>query len=559
MSKNEGRRWSAAWGVILTASSLAAAQPPPREDKGAPGDPVEGLREALGRFVPFGQDEAIRAHAKALQERAVAVRSLNDLARALALPGWQNRNPAVAQVQRDTYRGLVSKFEKAVKQASTHKDAAVRAALANLIARLAEADSSRGPGPDPLQQLLAKMAPDLARLAQTDDTVQAVAAARMLGKLGQVSDAAVPALADLLSSSKEPLARRAAARALGDLTSAAPLPDGSFPDARQRRRLDPRLVARVVPAVAGGLGDKDAEVRRLSSDALARAALALRQESPVPQGFPGEDARFTRQQQVLAPLVEALGKHLSAVGRCLEDDEPAVRVAACRALENAGDARQALLRLTDRSQPPKAGRDPWAMSLRALAQKLEKNLAHKEVRVKLAALYALESFADAAAPASDGVLAALKDDDAFVRWGAVRALGKMAPHAADKAVPLLAERLADENEDVCLTAALVLRRYGPKAKPAVPALGRLIGKGKTALRVRAIEAVAAIGEAKGALPALLEALAGADVEVRRSAARALTRIAPEDDKEVMKALRAALSDEDDQVRDAASAALLRGK
>src|SRR5262249_49018940 len=58
---------------------------------------------------------------------------------------------------------------------------------------------------------------------------------------------------------------------------------------------------------------------------------------------------------------------------------------------------------------------------------LAKKLSAEDVRARLACLYALESLEAGAAPAGKALVKALKDDNAYVRWGAVRVLGKLPP------------------------------------------------------------------------------------------------------------------------------------
>src|SRR5262249_22754691 len=163
------------------------------------------------------------------------------------------------------------------------------------------------------------------------------------------------------------------------------------------------------------------------------------------------------------------------------DADLTVCLAANEALEAVADLRLRLLaeaaavdRITD-DKPAAPADDPLRDGLRAALRPLAEELAHKNVRVRLAALYVLESLEAEAAPLAAGIVAALQDDDVFVRWAAARTLGKMAPLEADKAVPELARRLDDANGDVRATAVAALERYGPQAKAAVPELRRAPG------------------------------------------------------------------------------------
>jgi len=194
--------------------------------------------------------------------------------------------------------------------------------------------------------------------------------------------------------------------------------------------------------------------------------------------------------------------------------------------------------------------------LRVALPGLIKELSHKEVRVRLATLYVLETMEAESAPAAGAVADALKDGDAFVRWGAARVLGKMAPLQADKAVPGLAGVVADANGDVRSTALAALPRYGRAAKAAIPALRRVLNQGDGSARMLAIQALAAMGpEAEPALTELVAALSATETDIRAAAAQALGKIGPAA-RPAEDALRKALNDPGRQVRQAAGDALL---
>ena len=122
----------------------------------------------------------------------------------------------------------------------------------------------------------------------------------------------------------------------------------------------------------------------------------------------------------------------------------------------------------------------------------------------------------------------------------------MAPVAHEKAVPALALLLFNSDLDLQMTAAAALRRYGPKAQPAVGSLMQLIAAGvpdsnhpapKTGkpiapadakLRVAAIGTLEAIGNGglETAAPLLQAALRQPEVFVRQKAAEALGNLRP---------------------------------
>jgi HEAT repeat protein len=263
----------------------------------------------------------------------------------------------------------------------------------------------------------------------------------------------------------------------------------------------------------------------------------------------------------LLPLFEVVEKQLPAVRTRIEDEEAPVRLAACQTVEVLTEYRRFFLPLeaAELKVRDKRFEAPWREGLRQTLPALEKSLTHKEVRVKLGALYALESYAAEAAPLAGSVVRTLTDENLYVRWAGVRVLGRTAPEAAGKAVPALAKLLTDDSEDVRVTAALVLGRYGPSARPAVADLAHAVEKGSAVLRLRAIASLGAAGrEANDSQPALVLALVAPEPAVRRAAAQALSQIGPLTEKATT-ALRKALADSDAEVRRAASIALLQGK
>jgi HEAT repeat protein len=338
----------------------------------------------------------------------------------------------------------------------------------------------------------------------------------------------------------------------------------------------------VVPVAGSGARSDDAEVRRLCRAALLEAALGMADPLPSPWGFvhpPPADQPLTEEEkkrltfqrgeieklrETLAPLARALDEQAASLARLLEKDDLEGCLTACKVLETLGDVRQRLLNLDVATRAGAApGSKPLDDPLPQLARgetvaAVAKLLGHKDVRVRLGAVYVLESLETAAAPAAVSVVKATADEDPFVRWGAARVLGRMAPRQAEAVVPALAKLLKDDNRDVLVTALAALERYGPAAKDAVPALGEVVkGDGDAGVRLAAIKALLAVGtDARKARSELRAVLVGGDASVRAAAARALGRLGATE-PESKEALRKALTDSDAGVREAASEALLR--
>src|SRR5207249_4803793 len=108
-------------------------------------------------------------------------------------------------------------------------------------------------------------------------------------------------------------------------------------------------------------------------------------------------------------------------------------------------------------------------------------LSHASVEVKLAMLYALETLEQDAAPAAAAVAKALDDANPFVRWGAARALGRMAGFQGKDvavAVTALGKHLGDNNTRVRTASAAALKLYGSAAKGAIQELTAAVAKGE---------------------------------------------------------------------------------
>ena len=578
---------AAALLAALCVPSVRAAEPQ------AP-DPVEEFHAAL--LQPLGPGGATDRKAD-LQKRLDAVETPGQLAGALTFDFWAEEQSAVLRTDaekaalecdKDIFGLLAKKFVKRLHEALKAADPEVRAAAAILVATMASAEREhaeanpfyrhalfpRDSGPAPVGRPFTELTADLGKRTRDEDARVRRAAVQALAELHSDPPQTTAELSGLLSGDqkdKDPSVRRAAAAALGNLLETAGRENG------QRLGLDQqaeaafiRFSTQAVAPAAGGLGDEDAEVRRLCLVALRRAADALKDLTEIPWSGPTNDAdpqiqvdlkHLREETELLRNLADALNSRLPAATGALADG-PEVSVAASELLEAVAAARSFMRRWEAALPPEKADAKPPADRLPALLdarEPLAKSLSAKEVRVRLAAVYVLESLGPEAAPAVAALAKALaKDPDPFVRWGAARALGKMAPHPSDAAVEALGQALEDKNEDVRFTAAVALGRFGPAAKGAVAALAAAVKRDDGA-RLEALKTLAAVGV--GAAQAAGEAaaaLADPDAEVRVAAANALARMGPLDPgpREV---LRGVLNDPDNAVRQAAAAAILSGK
>jgi HEAT repeat protein len=318
-----------------------------------------------------------------------------------------------------------------------------------------------------------------------------------------------------------------------------------------------------------------------------------------------------RERKELKPLLTAFSDLVPKLAAAASDKDPIVREHVIRTLEEMGNARQKLLwraatvpafqptnggalpadgdkkdkakpaddgdaRLRDsegiryagtetvQPLPPlrlPAGEDPLLEGLEKALRALALALNDPKATVRLAAVDALETLGDDAAPVAPQLAWALTDPDHFVRWAAARTLGRMSPEKAksEKVVPYLIKMLDDPDLDLRLIAAQSLERYGPAAKDAVTALGKATGTGDPEIRRAAIRALVGVGtDAAPVIPDIGAALSNSDVRVRRTAAEALSRFGTLA-KPAGPALRKAIEDTDAEVRRFAADALLNIK
>jgi hypothetical protein len=175
--------------------------------------------------------------------------------------------------------------------------------------------------------------------------------------------------------------------------------------------------------------------------------------------------------------------------------------------------------------------------------------------VRQAAAVALETLYEKAKPAIPALKEAVNDKASKVRAAAVSALWIIQGLDAKSAVPVLLQLLKDKDSSVRCTAAVVLRRIGPKAKSAIPALTELLKDKDSEVRWNAIIAFTMVSsDAKSAAPVLAQLLKDESEQVRDAAGIALDGMGS-DAKSAVPVLKELLKDKDEKVRQAASHAL----
>lgn len=209
--------------------------------------------------------------------------------------------------------------------------------------------------------------------------------------------------------------------------------------------------------------------------------------------------------------------------------------------------------------PPTPMYNVWQPTVQAMIR----NLRDPDYRVRLGAVDVLETLGDRAEAAAPALVQSLQDCNKFVRWGAARTLGRLAPRQAEDAVAGLA-RLLNDREDIGVRQAVLraLGEYGENARQAVPRLAQVINRGDKDYILGVLRTLQNIGtEAAPALPNVAWLLTdrGQPSSVRVEAAKTIGRFGAvaRQQPRVLPILREVmLNDPDADVRAAASAAVL---
>jgi len=354
-----------------------------------------------------------------------------------------------------------------------------KAAVPALVEALKDKDRVREDAVRALAQIGPPAVTALVRALKDKDENLRQQAATVLGKIGAEAKAAVPALVEVLKD-KDKNVRQQAAIALGKIGLGAKA---------------------AVPALVEALKDKDKNLRQ-------QAAVALVQIGPPALGALIEILR-DKDENVRLQAAVALGQigleaetAIPALVEALKDKDEHVRQQAAVALVQIG--------------PP---------TVAALIEALK----DKEESVRQQAAIALGRIGPDAKAAVPALVKAMKDKDRVVRQQAAKALAQIGLEGLEPkvAVTALVEGLKDKDRIVRQQAAKALGQIGPEAKAAVPALMRILSKDDDQVRLQAIESLGLMGsEAEIAILPLARMLIGPSADFRIQASRALGRIGP---------------------------------
>ena len=126
----------------------------------------------------------------------------------------------------------------------------------------------------------------------------------------------------------------------------------------------------------------------------------------------------------------------------------------------------------------------------------------------------------------DDLLARLNDPSADLRYSALREIKEQGPGTAQKAVPQIIAALKDRDATVRYGAALAVPLCGHEAAAAVPTLIDMLQDKDPLVRAAAAAAFPALGpKSREAVPALQNLIQDREKRVREAATHALKQIA----------------------------------
>jgi HEAT repeat protein len=398
--------------VLLLGTATLAADDPRDSDL------VEGLRAVLRTARERPTQEELDARRRGIAKYTGKLHGITQLQRALMLDNWYDGDQiaGVSDIDREARTALARRFERSLQMALRSGDPATQMAC---VAMIGEAVPYQWDSP------IAKISRGLTKelvesLKESNDAQLREATARVLGKIYADPGVAVPALEHLLRSSTLS-DRRGAAAGLDEMLHTIVQLEPSQATVG-RFKLTPgdaaKVAALAATAASKGLEDDDPEVRRLSAGAIHGAAVVLSGLIPEPSErdvvLGGQENKAITRAEA-KPLVLALKEQGSNLGRRLDDANITALLATNEALEAIAEARlrSRLLRGTEKSSKEVPIDELLGEGLRSALPGLGKELSHKEVGVRLAALYVLETMETEAAPVADSVVEALKDSNSF--------------------------------------------------------------------------------------------------------------------------------------------------
>jgi HEAT repeat protein len=362
----------------------------------------------------------------------------------------------------------------------------------------------------------------LVMLKHSDPKIR-IGSAFGLGKMGEKSQAAIPALIEQLAAEDMTLQPAVCIFSMRPNHAAAVALVGIGPMS--------------IPALIEALRADQPRVRRHAADALWYFGTEAK---------PAVEPLFERLHdpdvEVRCKAIHALGwiapeaeKLVSELVRLTHDEHAEVRFHAVNLLSYLKPSDRVawddFVRLLDDPDPVvvETALDglqrlaPNAMAISAIARLLKS----PDDMIREAAIRTLGGIGHEAKSAIPALSKLLNDDEPYIRRAAVEALGQMGPDA-ESAVPAITKLLKDENPDVRQAAVEALGQMGPDAESAVAAITKLLKDENPEVRRTAVETLGQMGpDAESAVAAITKLLKDENPRVRQAADLALEMITEE--------------------------------
>jgi HEAT repeat protein len=588
--------------LLRTRGSKLHKPPPPRESDT---DEERAARKAQEKEF----EAALDTRMTELRAAARDLKSVDQLTRALTLKEWEGdrvSDKVVLEREREIKPELTERLKTSIGKILTTREPVARvASLVYLSETAGEARRSVPPN-RALIQLCQQFGPQVIRATRDANSDVAQTAIRTLGQIQANPAETLPVLENFLRSPDPSLRQASAESLLGGAQVITTALRESTTDDLLANRAEFRNAGRLY-ALAASQGSRDPvpAVRGRVLEALSVLASALKDDAKI-LGATGQQAYgpFLADFQKIVTQLPPLDSQRDTEGRLhllgiIKDvDQARVSLAGIKqpdlipgapvnpipgvpgprgplplppaelpSLVPADSIRRPQSSQKRSSatiqqvfwQVPEALKPLTPAQLRPTLDTLVAGLKDKDEEARLVSIDALAALGDQALPVLGNLLEATNDSNRFVRWAALRTLGRLQPNEPERVVPVLAEHLLEADLDVRKVAALAIARYGPKATAAVTPLARSIVRGDAEYRLQAFRALEAIGtEASPALPAIASNVTNSDHDLRLGAVQLLGRFGPLAVGHV-RVIETALSDPEPDIRKAASVALLRVK
>lgn len=343
----------------------------------------------------------------------------------------------------------------------------------------------RGAAGDALDALGPVVVEELGKLLRNKDRETRVLAAHGLGRLGQDSKAALPALLDALGDDNVSQTVAETLERIG--TDCIPGLRRALKDSRPTaRRTAARTLWQIVRDVRGPALDKEAILQDLSETCRTDPDPEVRLQATESLWEMG------RQTTVVLPTLLELAEH----------KDPSVR-------------RQSLYLMRDLSE-----------KARAALPVLIKSLADPDAGVRLQATDTLPFIGDGAEEGVPALIRALRDESAAVGVGAATALARIGPKATE-ALPALRKVVRDGSGGARVAAANAVGRITGGGDEVMPVLLEAIKDPTTCSAAADVLAWSIPPKGKAAMRVLIECLEGENRDVQVAAIRVLASIGPE--------------------------------